>query len=88
MVYVYVKSWKEIDFSLGRNYIDEEEHLEQEEQKRKEMAVNSRIDFNRFGTFKKTKSEFMASPSVDYGKTMSRMSENVSLINLVPDLTT
>ena len=33
MVYVYVKSRKEIDFSLGRNYIDEEEHLEQEQQK-------------------------------------------------------
>lgn len=41
MVYVYVKSRKEIDFSLGRNYIDEEEHLEQEQQKQKEMAINS-----------------------------------------------
>lgn len=76
MVYVYVKSRKEIDFSLGRNYIDEEEHLEQEQQKQKEMAINSWIDFNRFGTFKKTKSEYMASPSVDYGKSLSRMSES------------
>lgn len=75
MVYVYVKSRKEIDFSLGRNYIDEEEHLEQEEQKWKEIAANSRIDFNWFGTFKNTKSEYIGSPSVDYGKTLSWMSE-------------
>jgi len=53
MVYVYVKSRKEIDFSLGWNYIDEEEHFEQQENMKKEMAVNSRIDFNWFGTCKK-----------------------------------
>jgi len=38
------------------------------------MAANSRVDFNKFGTFKKPATEF-GSPS-DNGKTFSRMNES------------
>ena len=76
MVYVYEKTRKEVDFSLGRNYIDEEEDLEMEEKQRKEMVRNSRMSqSSKFGTFK---AQDFGSPSQGspdrFGSSMSRMS--------------
>lgn len=54
MIYVYEKSRKEIDFALGRNYIDEEDDLAHEEEQRKEIAKNARMTGgggDKFGTF-------------------------------------